>query len=61
MSFGARNDSCPVLTAHLLLTGPASNNSNQVSKECVVLVNYESEETKRYKWRKVPYFNDTLF
>jgi len=58
MSFGAGKDSCPVLTAHLLLTSPASNDFNEVSKECVVLVNYESEETKRYMWRKVPYFND---
>jgi len=57
MSFGAGKDTCPVLTAHPLLTSPASNDSNQVSKEYVVLVNYEPEETEKYMWRKVLYCN----
>ena len=47
MSFGARTDTCPVLAAHLLLTSPASNDSNQASKECLVLVNYDPEVTEK--------------
>ena len=49
-----------MLTANLLFTSPATNDSNQVSKECIVLVNYEPEETEKYMWRKVLYCNDAF-